>query len=125
MMASVSEKLTAALLVAAGIYQWTPLKARCLSKCRDPVSFLMTHWRSGSIGTLRMGITHGAYCVGCCWMLMLLLFAVGVMNLAWVALIAAFVFVEKLLPAGRVSSRLAGAALIVSGLTIFVRAVIA
>jgi len=118
MMASASKGLNGALLVAAGVYQLTPLKDLCLSKCRNPVQFFMTHWRPGTAGALRMGISHGAYCVGCCWMLMLLLFAVGVMNLAWVALIAAFLFLEKLLPAGRFTSRLAGAALIVLGLTI-------
>ena len=75
----------------------------------------MTHWRSGRVGALRLGAAHGAYCVGCCWTLMLLLFVVGVMNLAWVALIAAFVLLEKLLPAGRLSSRFAGIALILAG----------
>lgn len=115
MMASASERLSGLLLVAAGIYQLTPLKEICLNKCRDPVQFFVTHWRPGTGGALRMGMGHGAYCVGCCWMLMLLLFAAGVMNLAWVALIAAFVFVEKLLPAGRLTSRFASVALILSG----------
>jgi predicted metal-binding membrane protein len=117
-MESASKWLNGLLLVAAGVYQLTPLKDLCLGKCRNPVQFFMTHWRPGAAGALRMGIAQGAYCVGCCWMLMLLLFAVGVMNLAWVALIAAFVFLEKLLPAGRLTSRFAGAALIVLGLTI-------
>ena len=116
MMSSASSELDAALLLAAGVYQLTPLKEACLSKCRDPVQFFMIHWRPGAAGAFRMGLRHGTYCVGCCWVLMLLLFALGVMNLAWVALIAAFVLVEKLLPAGRVTSRLAGAALIVVGL---------
>jgi predicted metal-binding membrane protein len=80
----------------------------------------MTHWRPGTAGALRMGVTQGAYCVGCCWMLMLLLFAVGVMNLGWVAVIAAFVLLEKLLPAGRLVSRFAGAALIALGLAVLV-----
>ena len=119
-MASGSNRLNGVLLVAAGVYQLTPLKDLCLSKCRNPVQFFMTHWRPGTAGALRMGIAQGAYCLGCCWMLMLLLFAVGVMNLAWVALIAAFVFLEKLLPGGRLTSRLAGAALIVVGLAILV-----
>jgi predicted metal-binding membrane protein len=118
MMASASKRLSGVLLVAAGVYQLTPLKDLCLSKCRNPVQFFMTQWRPGTAGALRMGIAQGAYCVGCCWMLMLLLFAVGVMNLAWVALIAAFVFLEKLLPGGRLTSRVAGAALIVLGLTV-------
>jgi predicted metal-binding membrane protein len=84
MMESASKWLNGALLVAAGAYQLTPLKDLCLSKCRNPVQFFMTHWRPGTAGALRMGITQGAYCVGCCWVLMLLLFVVGVMNLAWV-----------------------------------------
>ncbi len=119
MMASAAGPLTAALLLLAGVYQFTPLKHLCLSKCRNPVQFFMTHWRPGTAGALRMGMAHGAYCVGCCWVLMLILFAVGVMNLAWVALIAAFVLVEKLLPAGRLASYLAGAALIAAGLVTF------
>jgi predicted metal-binding membrane protein len=112
MMESVSSRLTGVLLLAAGLYQLTPVKDTCLGKCRDPVRFFMLHWRPGAAGALRMGITHGAYCVGCCWVLMLLLFAVGVMNLAWVAVVAAFVLLEKILPAGRLASRLAGVALI-------------
>jgi predicted metal-binding membrane protein len=121
-MASGSNRLNGALLVAAGVYQLTPLKDHCLSKCRNPVQFFMTHWRPGTSGALRMGISQGAYCLGCCWLLMLLLFVVGVMNLAWVALIAAFVFLEKLLPGGRLTSRLAGVALIVAGSAILVAA---
>jgi predicted metal-binding membrane protein len=115
MLEPASGKLTGVLLLVAGIYQWTPLKDVCLSKCRSPVHFFMTHWRPGTAGALRMGATHGLYCVGCCWMLMLLLFAVGVMNLAWIALIAGFVFVEKLLPGARIVSRLAGVLLVVLG----------
>lgn len=118
MMASASKPLSGALLVAAGIYQLTPLKDVCLGKCRNPVQFLMSHWRSSPSGALRMGVAHGGYCLGCCWTLMLLLFVVGVMNLAWVALIAAFVLVEKLFPAGRLVSRLSGAALILIGLAV-------
>jgi predicted metal-binding membrane protein len=120
MMASESKLLNGALIIAAGVYQLTPLKSICLSKCRNPVQFFMTHWRPGAAGALRMGMTHGAYCLGCCWMLMLLLFAVGVMNLAWVALVAGFVLLEKLLPAGVAASRFAGIALIIVGLAILV-----
>ena len=116
MMSSASRWLTGGLLLAAGIYQLTPLKAACLTQCRNPVQFLMARWHPGATGALRMGMAHGAYCVGCCWALMLLLFAVGVMNLLWVALIAAFVSIEKLLPAGRLTGRFAGAGLIVVGL---------
>ena len=118
MMLSASPWLSGALLLAAGAYQFTPLKKLCLSKCREPVHFFITNWHPGPLGALRMGAAHGAYCVGCCWLLMLLLFALGVMNLAWIALIAAFVLAEKLLPAGRFSSRFAGVALILSGLTV-------
>jgi len=112
MMSSSSRQLTAALLAAAGVYQFTPLKDRCLSTCREPVAFFLAHWRAGMGGALRMGFEHGAYCVGCCGLLMLLLFAVGVMSLAWVAAIAAFVLVEKLLPGARFTSRIAGLALL-------------
>jgi len=118
MMASASQALNGAMIVAAGAYQLTPLKSICLSKCRHPVQFFMMHWRPGAAGALRMGMRHGVYCVGCCWVLMLLLFVAGVMNLAAVALIAAFVLLEKLLPAGPVASRFAGIALIVLGLAI-------
>ncbi|HKQ28499.1 MAG TPA: DUF2182 domain-containing protein [Burkholderiales bacterium] len=117
MISSASSWLNAVLLVTAGAYQLTPLKEVCLGKCRNPMLFFMTHWRAGTAGAFRMGVIHGAYCLACCWMLMLLLFVVGVMNLAWVALIAAFVFLEKLLPGGRLTSRLAGFALIMIGLT--------
>jgi predicted metal-binding membrane protein len=112
MMSSSSQGLSALLLAAAGVYQFTPLKDRCLRKCREPLAFFMTHWRAGNVGAMRMGMSHGAYCVGCCAMLMLLLFAVGVMSLVWVAVIAAFVLVEKLLPAARITARACGAALI-------------
>jgi predicted metal-binding membrane protein len=100
MIASASNGLSAAILIAAGIYQWLPLKAACLNKCRNPLEIFVTRWHAGTSGAFRMGAEHGLFCVGCCWMLMLLLFVAGVMNLVWVALIASFVFVEKLLPAG-------------------------
>ena len=114
-MASASRPLSAVLFAAAGAYQLTPLKDRCLSRCQEPLAFLMTRWRPGASGALRMGVENGAYCVGCCAFLMLLLFAVGVMSLAWVAAVAVAVLVEKLLPAGRFASRFAGAALLVLG----------
>lgn len=115
-----SAGLGALALIAAGVYQITPLKQACLHKCRHPLEFFMTRWRTGSTGALRMGLEHGAYCLGCCWALMLLLFVAGVMNLAWVALIAAFVFVEKLLPCGRLTSYAAG--VVLAGYGIFVLA---
>ncbi|HEX6321796.1 MAG TPA: DUF2182 domain-containing protein [Burkholderiales bacterium] len=112
MMASSSRPLSALLLAAAGVYQLTPFKSRCLTRCREPLAFFMTHWRPGAAGALRMGMSHGAYCVGCCAALMLLLFAVGVMDLRAVAAIAAFVLAEKLLPGGRLTARFAGLALL-------------
>jgi predicted metal-binding membrane protein len=115
-MALASGRLSALALLAAGVYQFTPLKHACLSKCRNPVQFFIMRWRAGLAGGFRMGLEHGAYCLGCCWALMLLLLVAGVMSLAWVALIAAFVFVEKLLPAGRLTSYMAGAALCAYGL---------
>jgi predicted metal-binding membrane protein len=114
-MSLASGRLSALALIAAGVYQFTPLKQVCLSKCSNPVEFFVTRWRAGPGGAFRMGLAHGAYCLGCCWVLMLLLFVTGVMNLAWVALIAAFVFAEKLLRAGRLLSRTAGAALVLAG----------
>lgn len=119
-MSSASTALSALALVAAGAYQLTPLKLTCLSKCRNPLEFFVTRWRSGPGGAFRMGLLHGAYCVGCCWALMLLLFVAGVMNLVWVALIAAFVLVEKLFPAAPAVSRTASAALILTGLYLLI-----
>ena len=88
----------AAILVAAAAYQLTPLKDRCLTKCRSPISFVLNGWRPGRAGALRMGTAHGAWCVGCCWALMASLFALGVMSLAWMALVALLIAGEKLLP---------------------------
>lgn len=111
------------LLVAAGLYQFTPLKDVCLSRCQSPFGFILTEWREGAAGALVMGLRHGAFCVGCCWVLMGLLLVAGVMNLLWVAAIAAFVLLEKVIPAGRVVSRLAGALLIVWGVWLLTRVV--
>jgi predicted metal-binding membrane protein len=104
-----------ALLLAAGVYQLTPLKYACLSRCRSPFGFLLAEWREGSRGALVMGVRHGLYCLGCCWVLMALLFVGGVMNLALASAITVFVLVEKLVPAGRLVSALAGAGLILWG----------
>jgi predicted metal-binding membrane protein len=114
-MISSSRALSAGVLIAAGIYQVLPLKQLCLANCRSPLAFLTMRWRPGAIGAFRMGLEHGIYCVGCCWVLMLLLFVAGVMNLLWVALIAAFVFAEKLLPWPRHVSRFATIALLGAG----------
>ena len=112
MMVSTSGFLTGAILLAAGIYQWTPWKHACLRNCRSPIDFILHRWRAGRGGALRMGIEHGAYCVGCCWFLMGLLFAGGVMNLFWVAAIAAFVMVEKVLPRGTQIANASGVVLV-------------
>lgn len=115
MMVSTSPYLGGGLLMVAGIFQWTPLKEACLTTCRSPLGFLMSEWREGAAGALVMGLRHGGYCVGCCWVLMALLFVAGVMNLAWVAGIATFVLVEKAVPRGKRVSRVAGVFLIVAG----------
>jgi predicted metal-binding membrane protein len=106
------------LLMAAGIFQWTPLKSTCLTQCRSPLGFLMTEWREGAWGALVMGLRHGIYCVGCCWVLMALLFVAGVMNLLWVAAIAALVLVEKVLPRGALVGRVAGGVFMLAGLVL-------
>lgn len=115
MMVSKSGWLSGSLLVAAGIYQWLPIKDACLQKCRAPLQFFMFNWRPGNAGAFLMGAEHGGFCLGCCWALMLLLFVAGVMNLFWVALIAAFVLIEKLAPKGALVGRLCGLAMIVLG----------
>jgi predicted metal-binding membrane protein len=109
------------ILAAAGVYQLTPLKNACLGHCQSPLAFFMTHWRDGSWGAFRMGLRHGAFCVGCCWLLMLVLFVVGVMNLAWVAALTAFVLIEKITPFPRAVARITGIALIGSGLFVGLR----
>jgi predicted metal-binding membrane protein len=103
------------LLLAAGVYQLTPIKQACLRHCRSPLAFLGTHWRRGARGALRMGLVHGAFCVGCCWFLMGLLFFGGVMNLAWIAGIALFVLFEKTVSAGHWLGYATGVALLVWG----------
>jgi predicted metal-binding membrane protein len=111
------------LLIAAGVSQLTPLKLACLSRCQTPLGFILTEWREGARGAVVMGIRHGAFCVGCCWSLMALLFVAGVMNLLWVAVIAAFVLVEKLMPPGRAVSWGAGAILLAWGAWVLLRAI--
>lgn len=117
-MAAATPWLGGTVLVAAGVYQLTPLKRACLDQCRGPLGFLMTHWRNGALGALQMGLRHGAYCVGCCWALMLVLFAVGVMNLLWVAALMLFVLLEKVGPGGIVVARVAGVAMVVAGIAV-------
>ena len=115
MMVSASPWLGGAILIAAGLYQWTPFKQACLRHCRSPLAFLVEHWQPGMPGALRLGLRHGLYCVGCCWALMLLLFVGGVMSLLWICGITAFVLLEKLAPHGAQGGRLSGLALILSG----------
>ena len=104
--------IPAAVLALAGLYQLSPLKYACLVRCRSPLGFLLGHWRGGVGGALTMGLRHGAFCLGCCWALMVLLFVGGVMNLTWVAVLALFVLAEKVLPYGVWLSRVSGVALI-------------
>jgi predicted metal-binding membrane protein len=105
-------------LVAAGLYQFTPLKRVCLSHCRSPLAFVVHYWRNGRIGALRMGLRHGVYCFGCCWALFAVLVAAGVMSLAWMLLLTVVVFVEKILPRGRGFEAAIGVALIVLGIVV-------
>jgi predicted metal-binding membrane protein len=100
MMATTAAWLGAAILMAAGLWQLTPLKHACLRQCRSPIGFLTAHWRAGRVGAFRMGLRHGTYCLGCCWFLMALLFFGGVMNLWWIGGLAAYVLMEKVLPMG-------------------------
>lgn len=119
MTASAGPLFGGALLVAAGLYQWTPLKDACLSQCQSPLLFIQRHggFRGESGAALKLGLRHGFYCIGCCWALMILLFVAGVMNLLWVAAIGALVLAEKLIP-GRLFQRLAGAALVAAGIAL-------
>lgn len=121
MSSSQSRWLSAGVLIAAGFYQLSPLKAACLAHCRDPAAFLSRHWRPHAWGAVRLGILHGGFCVGCCWLLMTLLFVGGVMNLVWIAALAILVLVEKLMPPGRWIGQAVGLGLIAWGIaTLFV-----
>jgi len=121
MMVATSPGVGAALLIAAGAYQLTPWKDACLEHCRSPFHFISAHWRPGAAGAFRMGLEHGAFCLGCCWVLMGLLFVGGVMNLLWIAGITLFVLAEKLLPPGAGSARLTGGAMIAAGILLLAR----
>jgi predicted metal-binding membrane protein len=118
-MAANSRLLGGLPFIAAGLYQFTPVKLACLRSCRSPLDFVLNHWRDGPDGALRMGAAHGLYCLGCCWILMLLLFVGGVMNLLWVAVLAATVLIEKLVP-GPWFSRIVGALLAAGGFWLLV-----
>ncbi len=121
MMASASVTLGGVLLVAAGVYQLTPLKYACLRHCRTPIHFFAHRWKRGRRGAFLMGLEHGAFCLGCCWVMMGLLFYAGVMNLLWIAGLALYVLMEKLAPAGHWLSRIAGGALVVWGAVVLAR----
>ena len=116
-MASASNVLGGALLVGAGLYQWTPLKHACLSQCQSPLMFIQRHggFRNSVAGALRLGSEHGLYCLGCCWALMAILFVGGVMNVAWIAALSALVLAEKVIPAGWLVSWIAGGMLTAAG----------
>ena len=108
MMGSTTPMIGGVVLLFAGVFQWTPLKDACLSHCRSPLAFLTAHWSDGRGGALMMGLHHGVYCLGCCWLLMALLFVLGIMNLPWIAALTVFVLLEKVLPHGRLVSRFSG-----------------
>ena len=119
-MRTASPIASAVILIAAGVYQWLPVKQSCLRHCRSPLGFLTTSWKEGPRGAVTMGITHGAFCVGCCWMLMALLFVAGVMNIVWVAALSAVVLLEKIIPAGPIIARVAGVLLIAAGVSLLI-----
>ncbi|WP_222822998.1 DUF2182 domain-containing protein [Nitrospina gracilis] len=121
MMASQSHLLSAVLLFLAGVYQWLPVKEVCLRHCRSPLDFFLLQWKTGSFGAFSMGWYHGLYCVGCCWLLMLLLFVNGVMNLLWVGVLAVFVLIEKVVPLGMWWSRVTGLLLVAWALLLVVQ----
>lgn len=117
-MATTSSILGGVVLLLAGAYQLTPAKQACLRECQSPLGFLMTNWREGARGALIMGLKHGKYCLGCCWALMCVLFVVGVMNLAWVAALTAFILIEKFGRSGFYVARLGGVAMMAAGILI-------
>jgi predicted metal-binding membrane protein len=124
MMATTNQLLASLLLLAAGLFQWTPLKYTCLHHCRSPFSFLLNDWRAGTKGALQMGLKHGSYCLGCCWSLMALLFVAGVMNLLWIATLTALILVEKIAPKGHYLSRIAGVVFVGWGIWLAVTALV-
>jgi predicted metal-binding membrane protein len=113
-------RIGGAVLLAAGVYQLSPLKSLCLTKCRSPFQFVLSAWRDGYGGAFRMGMEHGVYCLGCCWLLFVILFPLGVMNVAATALVTLLIFAEKSLPIGRQVARVVAAALVFYGALIIV-----
>ena len=119
-MTATSSAFSGAVLVAAGLYQWTPMKNACLRHCRSPLTFLLGDWREGAAGAFRMGADHGLFCIGCCWMLMMLPFAAGVMNLLWMAGLTVLLLVVKAAPGGEWMGRICGALLALGGACIVI-----
>lgn len=115
MMSAASPLFAGAILFAAGVYQWTPMKNACLRHCRSPLTFLLSDWKEGATGAFRMGVDHGPFCVGCCWVLMLLRLAAGVMNLLWMASLTVLLLLEKAVPGGEWTARICGALLALAG----------
>jgi predicted metal-binding membrane protein len=120
MSGAAAARVGAVLLIIAGAYQLSPLKDACLAKCRTPITFILTSWRDGTMGALRMGLEHGTFCLGCCWLLFLVLFPLGIMNIAAMALVTVLVYAEKELAAGERIAKWAGIALMAYGVTALV-----
>ncbi|KGJ92265.1 DUF2182 domain-containing protein [Colwellia psychrerythraea] len=120
MMKSAQLEFTCLILLLAGVYQWLPIKQRCLNHCRSPLGFITSSWQEGAIGTFKMGVSHGQYCLGCCWILMALLLVFGVMNLLWIIALTFIVFIEKLVPNGVLFSKILGVLLILSSMWLFI-----
>lgn len=120
-MASGSATLGGLILIGAGLYQWTPLKQACLVQCRSPFEHLSKYWRQGTLGPMLAGARHGLFCLGCCWVLMTLLFVGGLMNVLWIAALAFLVLIEKLFPGGPRITRLTGMALMAWGAVVLFR----
>jgi predicted metal-binding membrane protein len=119
--AEAAARIGGALLVLAGLYQLTPLKRACLTHCRSPLAFVMSSWRPGTSGAFRMGIGHGLYCLGCCWLLFVVLFPLGMMNVAAMAVITVFIFAEKTFPFGRRVVQAGAAVLVLYGVAVLIR----
>jgi predicted metal-binding membrane protein len=112
-MSSTSAVLSAGILIVAGLYQFSPLKHVCLRRCRNPAEFISRHWQPGNSGALHMGMVHGIFCIGCCWVLMALLFIGGIMNVLWIGVLALVIILEKNVPHGPIFARIAGSILLV------------
>jgi predicted metal-binding membrane protein len=120
MMSATSSVFSGVVFIAAGVYQWTPMKNACLRHCRSPLTFLLSDWREGADGAFRMGVDHGMFCIGCCWMLMMLPFAAGVMNLMWMAGITVFLMIEKAASGGQWIAQTSGALLTLFGVYVII-----